>query len=85
MAHSCSPATGKLGLLDGLRSGPLLLTALCRLGVHTKPGVNMVGPAEARPTRLNNEGYTGPGRKRSRQKSPHSAVVGSRPGIGSYQ
>ena len=76
MACSCSPATGKLGLLDGLRSGYLLVGALCRLGVHTKPGVNMVNLVEARITRLSNEGRNGPGRKRSRQKSPHSAVVG---------
>ena len=76
VASSCNPATGRLGMVDGLSSGSLLVTALCRSGVRTKPGVNMVGPAEARLPRLSKEGRTGPGRKRSRQKSPRSAVVG---------
>ena len=62
--------------MDGLRSGALRCAALCRSGVHAKPGVDMVGPAEARSTRLSKEGRTGPGRKRSRQKSPRWAVVG---------
>ena len=65
--------------MDGLRLGLLLVTALCRSGVRTKPGVNMVVTAEAIATRLSKEGRTGPGRKRSRQKSPRSAVVGTRP------
>ena len=65
--------------MDGLRSGYLLVAALCRSGVHTKPGVNMVDLAEVRSPRLSKEGRTGPGRKRSRQNSPRSAVVGSRP------
>ena len=76
VACSCNPATGRLELVDGLRSGYLLVAALCRSGVRTKPGVDMVGLAEARPTRLSKEGRTGPGRKRSRQKFPRSAVVG---------
>ena len=70
------PRLGGLSWLDGLRSGYLLVVALCRSGVRTKPGVNMVSPAEARLPRLSKEGRTGPGRKRSRQKSPRSAVVG---------
>ena len=76
MTRSCNPVSGKLGLVDGLRLGYLLAVTLCRSGVHTKPGVNMVGPAEARLSRLSKAGRTGPGRKRSRQKSPRSAVVG---------
>ena len=48
VAHSCNPATGKLELVDGLRSGVLLMAALCRSGVRTKPGVNMASSAEAR-------------------------------------
>ena len=32
--------------------------ALCRSGVRAKPGVDMVGPAEARTTRLSKEGRT---------------------------
>ena len=76
VAHSCNPATGKLELVDGLRSGVLLMAALCRSGVRTKPGVNMASSAEARLIRLSKEGRTGPGRKRSRQESPRSAVVG---------
>ena len=62
--------------MDGLRSGSLRCAALCRSGVRAKPGVNMVGLAEARTTRLSKEGRIGPGRKRSRQKSPRWAVVG---------
>ena len=65
--------------MDGLSLGFLLVTALCRSGVRTKPGVNMVVSTEVNATRLSKEGRTGPGRKRSRQKSPRSAVVGSRP------
>ena len=75
-AHSCNPAAGKLELVDGLRSGALLLTTLCRSGVRTKLGVDMADSAEAKFSRSSNEGRTGPGRKRSRQKSPRSAVVG---------
>ena len=37
------PRLGGLRWSDGLRSGPLLVAALCRSGVPTKPGVNMVG------------------------------------------
>ena len=65
--------------MDGLRLGFLSVTALCRSGVRIKPGVNMVVPVETRITRLSKEGRTGPGRKRSRQNSPRSAVMGTRP------
>ena len=81
VAHSCNPAAGKLGLVDGVRSGYLSFIVLCRSGVRIKLGVNMVVSAEARATRLSKEGRTGPGRRRSRQKSPRQAVVGSRPWI----
>ena len=72
-------------MVDGLRVGVLLLVGLCRLGVRTKLGINMVGPVEAGHTRLSKEGRTGPGRTRSRQKSPCQAVVGSRPRAASVQ
>ena len=62
--------------MDGLRSGYLLVTALCRSGVRTKPGVDMVVSAEARASRSSKEGRTGPGQKCSRQKFPRWAVVG---------
>ncbi len=62
--------------MDGLRLGSLLVGALCRSGVRAKPGIDMVGPAEARTTRLSKEGRNGPGWKHSRQKSPCWAVVG---------
>ena len=64
-------------MLNVLRLGALLSDALCRSGVRTKLGINMVSSAEARGTRLSKEGRNGPGRKRSRQKSPCQAVVGS--------
>lgn len=62
--------------MDGLRMGALLVSALCRSGVHTKPGVDMVGSGEPRFTRSFKEGRTGPGWKHSRQKAPRRAVVG---------
>ena len=64
--------------MDGLRSGVLLGVVLCRSGVRTKLGINMVTSRELRVSRLSKEGRTGPGRKRSRQKSSCRAVVGSR-------
>jgi len=62
--------------VNGLRMGSLFGVALCRSGVRTKLGVNMVDMVEAVSTRLSKEGRIGPGRKRSRQKSSHPAVVG---------
>ena len=79
VACVCNPATWKPGLVDRLRSGVLLIVGLWRLGVRTKLGIDMVGSAEAKTTRSSKEGRTGPGRKRSRQKSPCGAVVGLRP------
>lgn len=69
------------GRVAGLRLGVLLYVALCRSGVRTKPGINMVSRRELQLIRLINEGRSGRGRKRSRQKSPCQAVVGSRPWI----
>lgn len=83
MACVCNPATWKPGLVDHLSLGALLVVALWRSGVRTKLGIDMVGSAEARTTRSSKEGRTGPGRKRSRQKSPCGAVVGLRSWIGS--
>ena len=68
--------TGKLELVNELRAGFLFEVALCRSGVRTKLGVNMVSSTEVVLTRLSKEGRIGPGRKRSRQKSSHPAVVG---------
>lgn len=62
--------------MDGLSLGSLLVMVLCRSGVRAKLGINMVTLAEARTTRLTKEGRTGPGRKRSKQKSSCLAVVG---------
>lgn len=62
--------------MDRLSLGVLLVVILWRSGVRTKLGIDMVGSAEARTTRLSKEGRIGPGRKRSRQKSPCGAVVG---------
>ena len=52
VARFCNPAAGKLGLVDGVRSGYLSVVVLCRSGVRAKLGVNMVASAEARATRL---------------------------------
>lgn len=60
-------------LLYGDRASALSSASIC------------VGSAEARTTRSSKEGRTGPGRKRSRQKSPCGAVVGLRSWIGSGQ
>ena len=76
VAHSYSPATRRLGSEDGLRPGDLLVIDLCRLGVRTKPCVDMVAQMEVRVPRLSKEGSTGPGQKCSRQNFPHGAVVG---------
>ena len=61
---------------DGLRTGVLSVVGLCRPGVRAKPGVDMGGPGEPRPTRLSKEGRTGTGWKHSMQKVPRWAVVG---------
>ena len=50
----------------------------CRSGVRTKFGINMVTSRERGATRLPKEGWTGPGRKRSRSKLPCWSEVGSR-------
>ena len=82
VACSCNPAAWSSGLVDGLRAGALSSGDPCRSGVRAKQGINMVSPGEPRRTRLSKEGRTGPGWKHSRQKSPCSAVAGSRPWIG---
>ena len=46
MAYSCNPATWRPGLVDGLRSGVLPVEVLCRSGVRTKLGINMVALGE---------------------------------------
>ncbi|GBM57894.1 hypothetical protein AVEN_52405-1 [Araneus ventricosus] len=63
-------------LSDGVRLGALSSASPCRSGVRAKHGVDMVGLGEPGPTRSSKAERTGPGRKRSRQKLPHGAVVG---------
>ena len=65
--------------MDCLRPGHLPGAGLCRPGVRAKPGINMVDAGEPLSSRLTKERRTGPGRKRSSQKSPCQAVAGSRP------
>ena len=60
----------------GLRSGLLSFANLCRSGVHTKLGVNMVNFGERSSTRLDKEERTSSGWKHSRQKFPRQTVVG---------
>jgi len=70
--------TGRLSLAERLSSGALSCSALCRSGVRTKFGIDMVLLGEPGATRSSKEGCTGPGRKRSRSKPPCRSVVGSR-------
>ena len=63
----------------GLRSGPLSFANICRSGVHTKLGVNMVNFGEPSSTRLHKEERTGSGWKLSRQKFPRQTIVGWMP------
>ena len=42
--------------MDGLRSGVLPVEVLCRSGVRTKLGINMVALGELGATRLSKEG-----------------------------
>ena len=53
---------------DRLSSGDLSCSGLCRSGVRTKFGIDMVLPGEPGTTRSSKEGCIGPGRKRSRPK-----------------
>ena len=69
--------------MDSLSAGPLFSVVLCRSGVRTKFGINMVTLRELNVPRLSKEGRTGPGWKHNRQKSPCRTVVGSRLWIGS--
>ena len=68
--------TGRLRLEDRLSSGVLGCCGLCRSGVRTKFGIDMVLLGEPGTTRSSKEGWTGPGRRRSRSKSPCRSVVG---------
>ena len=73
VVQSCNPTALEVGNMDGLCAEVLLVVALCRSGVHAKPGVDMVAPGEPRLTRSSKEGRTGPGWKHSKL-----AVVGQR-------
>ena len=55
MAWSCNLAAGRSEVVDGLRSGVLFTVVLCRSGVRTKLGINMVVAGEPRATRLSKE------------------------------
>ena len=85
VALSCNPVTWRPELVDGVRLGNLVWPCPWRTGVRTKQGVNMGGPGEPGTSRLSKEGRIGPGRWRSRQKSPCPAVVGSRLWVDSGQ
>ena len=61
---------------NDLRSGLRSYVDLCRSGVRTKFGFNMVNRGESSSTRLNKEERTGPGWKHSRHKFPRKTVVG---------
>ena len=76
VAHACDRATTELVVSKGLRSGLLSFAGLCRSGVHTKLGVNMVNFGEPSSTRLHKEERTGSGWKHSKQKFPRQTVVG---------
>ena len=78
VAHTCNPATGRLGGVAGLRPGVLLDRRLRRTGVRTKPSIDMVQSEESGRSRLSKEKRTGPEGKPSSQKFPCWAVVGSR-------
>ena len=52
VARSCNPATWRLRLVDGVRTGVLPVSVPCRSGVRTKLGINMAHSAEAGRTRL---------------------------------
>ncbi|CAB1443136.1 unnamed protein product [Pleuronectes platessa] len=71
-------ATGSLRLDDRLSSRALSCSGLCRAGVRTKFGIDMVLPGEPGTSRSPKEGCIGPGRTRSRSKPPCRSVVGSR-------
>ena len=70
--------SGRLRLADRLSCGVLGCCVLCRTGVPTKFGIDMVCLGEPGLTRSSKEGCTGPGRKRSRSKPPCRPVVGLR-------
>jgi len=77
VACACNPATWKSEVLDCLSSGPLRVVVLWRSSVHAKFRINRVDRTEVWSSWLSKEGRTGPGRKRSRQKSPCGTVAGS--------
>ena len=76
VAHACNPVTWRLGSLDGSKVGFLGVVVLCRSGVRTKFGVNMVNTEKSEFSKLVKEEQTGPGWKHSRQKLPRQTVVG---------
>ncbi|KAF3708485.1 hypothetical protein EXN66_Car001659 [Channa argus] len=62
--------TGRLRLEDRLTSGALSFSGLCRAGVRTKFGIDMVLLGKPGTTRSSKEGSTGPVQKWSRSKPP---------------
>ena len=85
VASTCNPASGRLGIVDGLKLGVLLDGCLRWTGVRTKPGIDMDRLEESGGSRLPNEERNGPDGKPSSQKFPCRAVVGSRPWVGAIQ
>ena len=66
-------------MVDRLRAGVLPSGVLCRSGVRTKLGINMVALGEPCVTRLSKEGRTGPGWKSQQAKVPVSSSSGIAP------
>ena len=79
VACSCNLATRRPGVVDRLRAGVLPSGVLCRSGVRTKLGINMVALGEPCVTRLSKEGRTGPGWKSQQAKVPVSSSSGIAP------
>ena len=76
MACTCNPATWEARLSNGLSSSPCMdyhyVEQVSNLSIVSTWSLGR----NSRCTRLDNEERTGPGRKRSRQKFPYSAVDG---------
>jgi len=85
VAYSCNPATWRSGLRTVCFREPSRQSRLCRSGVRTKLGINMVLSGEPRRSRLSKEERISPGWWHSRQKFPCRAVVGSRPWTGVWR
>lgn len=68
--HSPSNSEGRLRQEDSWSAGVPGCSALCRLGVHTNFGLNVVNSWQQGTTRFSKEGWISPGQKWSRSKLP---------------